>query len=223
MKSTEPNKNRPGRRAQVDADEVRQGLLDTARRLFAEQGYEAVSVRTLAAESGVNAAMIHYYFGNKQGLYLAVLQEALAPSLQGLAQLAEHPGDDLQAMRGLLQNHMQLLVREAWIAPLVAREIVLRDGPLQDAFAEQIAARFREGMRDMITNTDIAHHSGDQFAMLTVLSLTIFPFLARMMVEKVFDLPVDQDFAERWSEHVSDLILTSQLPDHDAPSSGSAS
>lgn len=43
-------------------------ILNTAERLFAENGFDGTSVRTIAKEAGVNVAMISYYFGSKEKL-----------------------------------------------------------------------------------------------------------------------------------------------------------
>lgn len=48
-------------------------ILDAAQKLFADLGYEGVSMRAVAAEAKVNLASIVYYFDSKQGLFTAVL------------------------------------------------------------------------------------------------------------------------------------------------------
>jgi AcrR family transcriptional regulator len=48
---------------------TRERILKTAARLFAERGYEATSIRTLAAKARVNQAAINYHFKAKDGLY----------------------------------------------------------------------------------------------------------------------------------------------------------
>jgi AcrR family transcriptional regulator len=72
---------------------------DTARRIllaaievFAEEGYEGASTRSLASRAGVNAPAIQYYFGSKEGLYRAVIahianlvEQRLAPVAQRIA------------------------------------------------------------------------------------------------------------------------------------------
>ena len=45
--------------------------------LFAEYGYDKVSIRQIAADAGANSSMISYYFGSKQGLYEAILRELI--------------------------------------------------------------------------------------------------------------------------------------------------
>jgi AcrR family transcriptional regulator len=48
--------------------ETQDKILDTAERLFGEQGYAATSLRQIIAEAGVNLAAIHYHFGSKEDL-----------------------------------------------------------------------------------------------------------------------------------------------------------
>lgn len=56
-------------------------LLDDAERLFAEHGFSGTSVRDISAASGVNQALIAYYFGGKEGLYRAVFERRGRPMM----------------------------------------------------------------------------------------------------------------------------------------------
>jgi len=65
-------------RGGTDVAETRARLLDAARRLFAERGFEDVTVREICREAGANLALVNYYFGDKLGLYLEVVNQAIA-------------------------------------------------------------------------------------------------------------------------------------------------
>jgi AcrR family transcriptional regulator len=52
-------------------------IIGAARRLFAEHGFAATSIRSIANEAEVNLAMVNYYFGNKEALYRKVLVSEL--------------------------------------------------------------------------------------------------------------------------------------------------
>lgn len=54
--------------------DIKQRLLIAGLALFAERGFNGVSIRELAAEANANSSMITYHFGGKKGLYLAVYQ-----------------------------------------------------------------------------------------------------------------------------------------------------
>ena len=51
--------------------DTRQEILDAARALFAERGYDRTTLRAIGAAAGVDPALIHHYFGNKEGLFTA--------------------------------------------------------------------------------------------------------------------------------------------------------
>ena len=70
----------PGRPS--DDPAIRERMIEVALREFSAHGFRGVSVTAIAKEAGATPAMIHYYFGNKQGLYEAVLQRALGPSMK---------------------------------------------------------------------------------------------------------------------------------------------
>jgi AcrR family transcriptional regulator len=62
-------------RRRHDAQASREALLEAADVLFDERGYDATTVREIGDRAGVDAALIARYFGGKEGLYLATLQE----------------------------------------------------------------------------------------------------------------------------------------------------
>lgn len=50
-------------------------LLEAAREVFSEQGFEGATVRTIAARAGVNASLVNHWFGGKQGLFAATIDD----------------------------------------------------------------------------------------------------------------------------------------------------
>jgi TetR/AcrR family transcriptional regulator len=83
-------------------NDCRVTLLAVATPLFAEKGFNGVSVREIAGFAGVNVSMISYYFGGKEGLYGAVLTEQFAV-LSRVAEIAQMDTDPL--------NKFELYVR----------------------------------------------------------------------------------------------------------------
>jgi AcrR family transcriptional regulator len=55
-------------------------VLDVARRRFLLDGYQGVTMRSVAAEAGVDAALISYFFGSKRGLFAAVMALSVNPA-----------------------------------------------------------------------------------------------------------------------------------------------
>lgn len=59
----------------MSKNDTKNQIIEHAARLFAEEGYHGLTTRAIATASGVNLGLIHYYFGSKQALWDAVLQE----------------------------------------------------------------------------------------------------------------------------------------------------
>ncbi len=73
---------------------TREAILDAPRQLFASGGYGGTTVRAVAAAAGVNAALVHHYFGTKDGLFFAALNLPFDPA-EAIAQtLAAGPREE---------------------------------------------------------------------------------------------------------------------------------
>ncbi|MEV4809967.1 TetR family transcriptional regulator [Micromonospora avicenniae] len=59
--------------------DTREAILSAARSAFAERGFAAASIRTIAAAAGVDPALVHHYFGSKDQLFLAAMQAPVDP------------------------------------------------------------------------------------------------------------------------------------------------
>jgi len=74
----------------MDKDKIdkKDHILDVAEKVFSDQGYDGASTRSISGEAGVNMAMLNYYFGSKEGLFLAVFNRKInsfKDILQGLS------------------------------------------------------------------------------------------------------------------------------------------
>ncbi len=83
----------PRQLSPTDIDDFRDRLIDTAERLFAEKGLEAVSLRQLAAELEVSAMTPYRYFADKQAILAAVRVRAFDRFAQALETAFAGEGD----------------------------------------------------------------------------------------------------------------------------------
>jgi AcrR family transcriptional regulator len=82
-------------RVRMSGQERREQLLDVGRRLFAEKGFEAVSVEEIAAKAGVSKPVVYEHFGGKEGLYAVLVDREMSYLLASIADaLGDHDGTD---------------------------------------------------------------------------------------------------------------------------------
>lgn len=92
--STEDTTSRRRGRRPAGQD-TRAALVDAARSVFAESGYDGATVRVIATRAGVDAAMVNHWFGSKEGLFAqAVLKLPFSPD-ELLADLRDGPVEEL--------------------------------------------------------------------------------------------------------------------------------
>lgn len=78
----------------------RANILIAATKLFAELGYEGASTRQIAKEAGANMAMINYYFGSKEGVFMEVMTNKIGAFKEELNKI---DNDNLTGMEKLLK------------------------------------------------------------------------------------------------------------------------
>jgi AcrR family transcriptional regulator len=172
-----PRGRRPG------TESSRAAVLDAARSLFAEVGFERATIRAIAARAGVDPALVHHFFGAKDALLRATLVLPVDPDAV-FAVLAENPGDEGRALvarvlklwsRPQVREQFTALLRAAMsheeataaLRDLLTHELVRRlagrvgtdDAPLRAALvASQLAGlamtRFIIGIEPITTATD---------------------------------------------------------------------
>jgi AcrR family transcriptional regulator len=83
---------RPGR--PPGTSDTRDRILASARELFARNGIDKTSIRAIASGAGVDAALVHHYFGTKQQLFVAAIRIPIDP-MQVIGPMRVTPVDEL--------------------------------------------------------------------------------------------------------------------------------
>jgi AcrR family transcriptional regulator len=111
-------KKEPGRGRRPGRPEVREQIRSAARARFLTAGYQAVTMRAIAADAGVDVALVSYYFGSKQGVFSAAMALPVNPSGAIAAVIAESGLGELGPR--LLRMALTVWDQPATGAPLLA-------------------------------------------------------------------------------------------------------
>lgn len=102
---------RPRRSGRRGGDSgTKEAILAAARRRFGDHGYDGATIRRIAADAGVDAALVHHFFGTKEQLFAAAMRLPLSPGeilAAALAPGAREPGQGLG-------EHLLRTVLGAW-------------------------------------------------------------------------------------------------------------
>lgn len=140
---------------------TRQKILDAAEKLFARQGFESTSLRSIIASAGVNLAAIHYHFRGKEGLIRAVIERRFARvNDERLRLLAEYE-NRAEGRAPLVEE-----ILDAFLAPML-RLGLLHSG--QGRLLMQLAGRLLQASDGMLEKA-----AGSEFERVAVRFLAAF-------------------------------------------------
>ena len=197
---------------------TRDRLLEVAEMLFAQKGYDAVSVREITTAARCNLAAVNYHFGNKKALYLNVFRELWMSRAQRILacfeeNLADHdktsPAVVIQSLaealiKGPLTDeerlcHFQLMIREM-TKPTEAFEIVTQETmkPSLVRLGQLLHPYLKENMDEERTLLNI----------LSIIAMVIYFNFARMPVSKIIGHDYDEPFKERLVRHIVQFSLS---------------
>ena len=170
----------PGRPG-ADSPDLRERVLDAAIACYTRQGIAATSLRSIATEAGVNPALLHYYFGDKEQLREAVIAERVLPAFSTLREpVLAAAGEDVAGLvAGFVQGVGRLVAEHPWLPALWVREVLCEGGALRDVLFERIgpqlpqlmAARFAQAQQRGELNEDL----DPRLLMVSLVGLTLFP------------------------------------------------
>ncbi|MFI9206132.1 TetR family transcriptional regulator [Streptomyces sp. NPDC053048] len=132
-------RGRPARTETGGGPGARERILTAARAEFAEHGYDKASIRGIARAAGVDPALVHHYFGPKEKIFAAAVEQAVAPAFSAPAAVTEGPPEGAG-------ERLARFVLGVWEDP-VTREPLL--AIVRSAVANEIAAGV---FRDLITS-----------------------------------------------------------------------
>ena len=115
---------------QTEPSDVRGRLLAAALQLFTTKGYAATTVREIVEAAGVTKPVLYYYFHNKEGIYLELVQEPYARFGTILTECLTASGSAGERLLALCDRVMQLFVDELDVARLM---YAIYYGPSQGA------------------------------------------------------------------------------------------
>ncbi|HVN41766.1 MAG TPA: TetR/AcrR family transcriptional regulator [Steroidobacteraceae bacterium] len=146
-----PRQAAPARARRGEDAGRREQILRVSARLFREKGFDATSVRDIAAATGLQSGSWVYYFQTKQEILAAVMEEGLARSLQRIEDIARLELPPRDKFRALVRTHLDnvlgpgqdyipvLLYEWRALAPAQRRRVVAPQKRYEQVWVEVIA------------------------------------------------------------------------------------
>lgn len=186
-------------------------IVEAAQKIFQKKGFAGARMQEIADEAGINKAMLHYCFKNKELLFEAIFMKAfsqLAPQINEIFNSNESVFDKIRKFTSsyisfVIENPFlpQFIIQEMNNNPdFVQRFLNHENRPNPTILIDQIEKEMADGI--------IKKMPPKQF-LLDVFSLTIFPFAAQVLVKGMIQINEKEFFElmEQRKFHISEQII----------------
>ena len=199
---------RRGRRPEGDA---RRALIEAAQAILAARPAGKLTVREVASRAGCDVALVNYYFGSKEGLLAAALEDALRELREVLETYTQAEGTFEEQVRRMIREPILAMGERRHLPRMIIGQILLERGPQADkwiaalglsqlkAVGDIVEAGIRSGAFRQIDARALVY----SFSAIPTFFFLMAPVLERILGEEA----VSQEAVESFADAVTDLVL----------------
>jgi TetR/AcrR family transcriptional regulator len=207
--------------------QVRARIVKSAEHLFATRGYSGAGIRDIARSAGVNSAMIHYYFGNKEGLYHTILETAAIEVRGELLKAISIAGSVDERVSQFVRAYAAYIFSHPDLARILHRELLAGGPHLKEIAQQTFVANYqiaREWMRQGVRHRELRSIDIDLAPISLIGMILIFQIAQPIIAVTLGREGYDEEFFERIVDHTVRLFLVGARcpspPDSGTPARG---
>lgn len=179
-----------------------QKIKEAARRVFLQKGFAAARTRDIAEEAGINLALLNYYFRSKEKLFQQIMEESLHTFFSSVLPTMTNPEVPLRdKVPFFVDNYTDMLIANPELPVFILSE--LRNDP--DHIVKTLQMNSRMDLSALFKQIMDAQNKGEVIGikpwnfLLNLISLTVFPFVAKPMIQRLGGM-TDEQFIELLNE-----------------------
>jgi len=188
-------------------------IIKAAREVFVRKGFEGTKMQEIANEAGINKALLHYYFRSKEKLFEQIFFEAFQQLIPALTKKLDEGTDLERFIRFFVPFYMEFLQQNPHLPQFIIHELSQNPERIKSLVATQgIPLDAIDTMIQKAVSEKKIHQITTQSLIINIVSLIVFPIVARPMIEGVVfnqNAEAYQSFMLKRSDEVVETILRS--------------
>ena len=183
---------RPAKSTRRDGD-TEQRILDAAHAVFVRRGTAGARMQEIAAEAGVNQALLHYYFRNKEQLSQSAFERAARGFMPAVVQVIASEGELEDKVKRVVALELDHLSRAPYLPGYIIGEVTHQPeraaqliaavtGQAPQGIGPRVLGALRRQIEVRVKAGTMRPIAPEQF-IVNLMSLCIFPFAVRPMLQ----------------------------------------
>lgn len=172
-------------------------ILDAAMKVFTKRGFAAARTEEIAKEAGINRALLHYYFRDKQTMFKLIFETRFKDFFKGLFVIFEADSLSLfEKIKRMVEHEINTLTRHPDLARFIITEIahepdlLIEHGKRLGINPRLFIAAFEAQVSIEVNEGRIKPIEGKQL-LINIMSLCIYPFVAKPIITTMMQLDED--------------------------------
>ena len=185
-------------------------ILEAAILEFEEKGYNGARMQSIADRAGINKALLHYYYKSKDTLFQIIIQKAFKVFIPRIVSVFEEEGDIFTLIEKFTRSYIEIYIQNPRVPGFITQEINNHPERLVNLIKSSGVdiEIFKKKIKQAVDNGEIIDIDPIQL-IVNIISLCLFPFVARPIVTGLILKGEDKDFdkfIEKRKEEVAKFI-----------------
>lgn len=173
-------------------------IKEAARKLFTSSGFAAVTTRDIAAEAGINQALLHYYFRSKEKLFEIIMLENLNRFVAGVRDVINNEQTTLeQKIKILIATYIDNLSKEPELPLFIVNQVKSNPDDLLKKLGIESTVKNSYLLKQLRTSdySNLLKSINPLHIVINLVGLTVAPFLMAPILQKIMKLNQQQFMA----------------------------
>ncbi len=188
-------KKKPPKKKKEKDVSTEEKIKEAARKLFTRKGYAAVKTRDIAAEAGINLALLNYYFRSKEKLFDLIMLENFRQFIHGISvNVSDEKTSIEEKIETTVIAYIDFLTAHPDLPLFILNELKGNPSKIAMQISEEvqpIRAQFFKQLHESMKSGKIAHINIFHF-IANLVGLTVFPFVAKPVLQRVTNVNDEQ-------------------------------
>lgn len=184
------------------ADEIRRA----AKSLFAQRGFDSVSLSAIAERADCSKSNIFHHFGSKQALYFDVMRQATERSASRIRQVMADDKDPAARLRETVKDYYTVIAEDPERSRLMMREVMFSSPQRGQELAEEVFAEEFAALTELVADLGGKQPENAEFIAFVLVAANVMYFHYHNVLEHMPGAGFARDSAW-YAELVSDLLL----------------
>ena len=175
---------------EIDTEKL---ILDAAMKVFTAKGFAAARTVDIAKEAGINRALLHYYFRDKETMFNMIFETRFKEFFGGVFKIFSSEESLFEKIKQLIEHELGTFMKHPDLARFIIIEVaskperLIEQGQKHGLNPRVFLEKFEAQVKKEVKDGNIKPIEGRQLLM-NIMSLCIYPFVAQQIIRVLMQL-----------------------------------